>query len=47
MSDGGRERASLGMEVWKPSQKWSVRRGAVHSTAFHEKAVKIWLGVIV
>src|SRR5438477_3547196 len=26
MSDGGGERASLGVEVWKSSQKWSVQR---------------------
>jgi len=31
MSDGGRERASLGVEVWKSSQKWSVQRSAVRS----------------
>ena len=37
MSDGGRERASLGMEVWKSSQKWSARRSAVRSIA--------WLGL--
>jgi len=34
MSDGGRERVSLGVEVWKPSQKWSVRRSAVRSIAW-------------
>jgi len=28
MSDGGRERASLGVEVWNSSQKWSVQRSA-------------------
>src|SRR5436190_17301338 len=38
MSDGGRERASLGVEVWKSSQKWSVQRSAVRSIA--------WLGLI-
>jgi hypothetical protein len=38
MSDGGRERASLGMEVWKSSQKWSVPRSAVRSIA--------WLGLL-
>src|SRR5438552_18968008 len=37
MSDGGRERTSLGVEVWKSSQKWSVRRSAVRSIA--------WLGL--
>jgi hypothetical protein len=36
MSDGGRERASLGVEVWKSSQKWSAQRSAVRSIA--------WLG---
>jgi hypothetical protein len=36
MSDGGRERASLGVEVLKSSQKWSVQRSAVRSIA--------WLG---
>jgi hypothetical protein len=34
MSDGGRERAALGVEVWKPSQKWSVQRSAVRSIAW-------------
>jgi hypothetical protein len=29
MSDGGRERASFGVEVLKSSQKWSVQRFAV------------------
>src|SRR6266478_6005860 len=37
MSDGGRDRASLGVEMWKSSQKWSVLRSAVRSIA--------WLGV--
>ena len=37
MSDGGRGRASLGVEVWKSSQKWSVQRSAVRSIA--------WLGL--
>src|SRR5439155_10539988 len=36
MSDGGRERASVGLKVWKSSQKWSVQRSAVRSIA--------WLG---
>jgi hypothetical protein len=31
MSDGGRGRASIGTEVWKSSQKRSVRRSAVRS----------------
>jgi hypothetical protein len=34
MSDGGRERASLEVEVWKSSQKWSVQRSAVRSIAW-------------
>jgi hypothetical protein len=37
MSDGGRERASLVVKVWKSSQEWSVQRSAVRSIA--------WLGV--
>jgi hypothetical protein len=38
MSDDGRERALLGVGVWKSSQKWSVQRSAVRSIA--------WLGFI-
>ena len=34
MSDGGRGRASLGVEVWKSSQRWSVQRSAVRSIAW-------------
>ena len=34
MSDGGRGRASLGVEVWKSSQKWSAQRSAVRSIAW-------------
>src|SRR5207237_317339 len=37
MSDGGQERASLGVEVRKSSQEWSVQRSAVRSIA--------WLGL--
>src|SRR5262245_23741289 len=37
MSDDRRRRASLGVKVWKSSQKWSVQRSAVRSIA--------WLGV--
>ena len=37
MSDGGRERASLGVKEWKSSQKWSVQRSAVRSI--------VWLDV--
>src|SRR2546423_3195768 len=33
MSDGGRGRALLGVEVWKSSQKWSAQRSAVRSIA--------------
>src|SRR5437899_6380354 len=33
MSDGGRDRASLGVGVWKSSQKWSVQRSAVRCIA--------------
>ena len=39
MSDGGRGRASLGMEVWKPSQKWSAQRSAVRSIAWLDARV--------
>ena len=39
MSDGGRGRASLGVKVWKSSQKWSVRRSAVRS-------IVAWLGLL-
>ena len=38
MSDGGRDRAAVGVKVWKSSQKWSVQRFAVRSIA--------WLGDI-
>src|SRR3954451_2552413 len=34
MRDGGRGRASLGVEVGKSSQKWSVQRSAVRSIAW-------------
>ena len=34
MSDGGRDRAQLGVEVVKSSQKWSVQRSAVRSIAW-------------
>ena len=34
MSDGGRERASVGVEVWKSSQKWRVQRSVVRSIAW-------------
>ena len=38
MSDGGRGRVSLGVKVWKSSQKRSVQRSAVRSIA--------WLGLL-
>ena len=38
MSDGGRERASLAVEVRKSSQKWSVRRSAVRSIAWLDES---------
>ena len=34
MSDGGRERASLGVEVWKSSQNVDAERSAVRSIAW-------------
>ena len=34
MSDGGRDRASIGAKVWKSSQKWSAQRSAVRSIAW-------------
>jgi hypothetical protein len=37
MSDGGRRRASLGVEVRKSSQKWGAQRSGVRSIA--------WLGL--
>jgi hypothetical protein len=37
MSDGGRERATIVVEVWKSSQMWSAQRSAVRSIA--------WLGL--
>ncbi len=36
MRDGGRDRASLGADLWNSSQKWSVRQSAVRSI--------VWLG---
>jgi len=33
MSDGGRERPLLGVNVWKSSQEWSAQRSAVRSIA--------------
>ena len=34
MSDGGQERASLGVERGKSSQKWNAQRSAVRSIAW-------------
>src|SRR5438132_970041 len=39
MSDGGRGRASLGVEIWWSSQKWGAQRSAVRSIA--------WLGRLI
>jgi hypothetical protein len=39
MSDGGRDRASLGVEVWKSSQKWNAQRAAVRSIAWLDARV--------
>jgi hypothetical protein len=41
MSDGGRERASLEVKVWKSSQKWSGQRSAVRSIAWLDGWVEI------
>jgi hypothetical protein len=38
MSDGGRDRASLGVEFWKSSQMWSVQRSAVRSIAWLDRS---------
>ena len=37
MSDGGRGRASLGVEGWKSSQKWRAPRSAVRSIAWLDR----------
>jgi hypothetical protein len=34
MSDGGRERALLGMKVWKSYQMWSAQRSSVRAIAW-------------
>src|SRR4051812_28237798 len=39
MSDGGRDHARLGVEVWKSSQKWSAQRSAVRSIAWLDVGV--------
>ena len=38
MSDGGRGRASLAVEVWKSSQNVGVRRSAVRSIAWLDRS---------
>jgi hypothetical protein len=38
MSDGGRERASLAVKVWKSFQEWSVQRSAVRSIAWLDRS---------
>ena len=43
MSDGGRGRAPLGVELWKSSQKWSVLRSAVRSIAWLDHVREAWL----
>jgi hypothetical protein len=40
MSDGGRGCASLGMNGWRSSQKWSARRSAVRSIAWLGRTLK-------
>jgi hypothetical protein len=46
MSDGGRERASLGVEVWKSSQRWSVKRSAsLLANPFGVRSIA-WIGLI-
>ena len=42
MSDGGRARVSLGVKVSKSSQKWSVQRSAVRSSAW----LGLWICII-
>jgi len=39
MSDGGRGRVSLGLEMWKSFQKWSAQRSAVRSIAWVDLGV--------
>ncbi len=41
MSDGGRERASIGLKVWNSFQKWSVRRSAVRSIAWLDDLITL------
>src|SRR5947209_19893885 len=42
MSDGGRGRASLGVKVWKSSQKWNAQRSGVRSIAW----LDAWRGIV-
>src|SRR3954454_9905664 len=41
MSDGGPERAFLGVEVWKSSHRWRVGRSAVRSIAWLDGSRRI------
>jgi hypothetical protein len=43
MSDGGQDRASLGMGAWKSSQTWCVQRSAVRSIAWLDDGLSISL----
>jgi hypothetical protein len=46
MSDGGRGRVSLGVKVWKSSQKWNVQRSAsLLANAFGVRSIA-WLGLL-
>ena len=47
MSDGGRDRALLGVRMWKSSQKWSVRRSAVRSIAWLDRQYASNTGVMI
>jgi hypothetical protein len=42
MRDGGRGSASIGVEMWKSSQKWSAQRSAVHSIAWLDVSGIVW-----
>src|SRR5438132_9543026 len=46
MSDGGRGRASLGVGMWKSSQKWSAQRSAVRSIAWLDLFMVILLIIV-
>ena len=43
MSDGGRDRAALGVEVWKSSQKLSAQRSGIRSIAWLDAGAAITL----